>query len=146
MTKKAITLAPNHAENLAITAAILNKSAQPERSFELIKRAMRLCPFYPGWYLGALATACRLLGRNEAAVSAFEEGIKRNADNLSLHVGLATTLGKMGRQEDAKKPVYQILRLNPDFSIKMYMGGLSYRDPAELTRFEEGLRKAGLPE
>jgi TolB-like protein len=146
MTKKAITLAPNHAENLAIAAAILNKSGQPERSFELIKRAMRLCPIYPGWYLGALATACRLLGRNEAAVSAFEEGIKRNADNLALHIGLATTLGNMGRQNDAKKPVYQILRLNPDFSIKMYMGGLTYRDPVESARFEDGLRKAGLPE
>jgi hypothetical protein len=27
-----------------------------------------------------------------------------------------------------------------------YVGNLSYRDPAEITRFEEGLRKAGLPE
>jgi len=64
MSEKAIALAPNHAQNLAIAAAVLNKSGQPERSFELIKRAMRLCPIYPGWYLYVLANACRLLHRN----------------------------------------------------------------------------------
>ncbi len=146
MSEKAVALAPNLAENLAVAAATLNKLGQPERSFELIKRAMRLCPIYPGWYLHVLGSACRLLGRNESAVSAFEEGIRRNADALSIHVGLASTLGELGRQEDAKKPVSEILRLNPDFSIKKYIGGLSYRDPADLERFEEGLRKAGLPE
>jgi adenylate cyclase len=146
MSEKAIALAPNHAENIAIAAATLNKTGQPERSLELIKRAMRLCPIYPGWYLYVLATACHLLGRNETAVSAFEAGIKRNPENLPMQVGLAATLGKMGRVEAAKKPVSAILRLKPDFSIEEYAGGLSYRDPAELERFEDGLRKAGLPE
>jgi adenylate cyclase len=146
MSEKAIALAPNHAENLAVAAATLNKSGQPERSLELVRKAMRVCPVYPSWYLWVLGTACRLLGRNESAISAFEESIKRNADNLGVHVALASTLGELGRQEDAKKPVSEILRLNPDFSIKKYIAGLSYRDPAELTRFEDGLRKAGLPE
>jgi len=48
--------------------------------------------------------------------------------------------------EEAKEPVREILRLAPDFSIKAYMEGLSFSDPAILTRMEEGLRKAGLPE
>ncbi len=39
-----------------------------------------------------------------------------------------------------------ILRLSPGFSINTYIGELSYRDPAELARFEDGLRKTGLPE
>ena len=146
MSDKAIALAPTHADNLAIAAAILNKSGQPERSFELIKRAMRLCPIYPGWYLYVLATACRLMRRNESAVCAFEEAIKRNPDNLALQVGLASALGELGREEDAQKSIPEILRLVPDFSIKTYMGELSYRDPAELARFEDGLRKVGLPE
>ena len=40
----------------------------------------------------------------------------------------------------------EILRLDPDFSTKKYVGALSYRDPAEMARFEKGLREAGLPE
>ncbi len=147
MSEKAIALAPNHAQNLAIVAAVLNKTGQPERSFELIKRAMRLCPIYPGWYLYVLATACRLMHRNESAVSAFEEAIKRNPENHpALHVGLASILGELGREEDAKRTAAVILRLEPNFSIEKYVGRLSYRDPTELTRFEDGLRKAGLPE
>ena len=145
MSEKAIALAPNHAENLAVAAATLNKSGQPEQSFELIKRAIRLCPIHPGWYLYVLATACRLLGRNEAAVDAFEEGIRRNSDDLTLHVGLASILGELGRQDDAKTSAFEILRLDPEFSINKYMAGLSYRDPAELARFGIGLRGAGLP-
>ena len=146
MSEKAIALAPNHAENLAMAAAALNKSGQPARSFELIQRAMRFCPIYPTWYLSALALSCRLLRRNDSAVSVYEEAIKRNPDNSTNYVGLASTLGELGREEDAKRTVSAILRLLPDFSIKKYVERLSYRDPGELARFEDGLHKAGLPE
>jgi TolB-like protein/DNA-binding SARP family transcriptional activator len=146
LTERAIALAPNLAENLATSAMVLSKSGRPERSFELIKRAMRLCPIYPGWYLHILGTACRLMGQNESAASAFEEGIKRNADNLAMHVGLASTLGELGRPEDARKPVSAILRIDPRFSIQKYVGELSYRNPTDLARIAAGLRTAGLPE
>jgi adenylate cyclase len=146
MTEKAIALAPNLAETLATSAVVLSKSGRPDRSFELIKRAMRLCPIYPGWYLYVLATVCRLLGRNESAVVTFDEAIHRNSNNLTLHVGLASTLGELGREQDARKPVSDILKIDPDFSTKKYVAGLSYRDPRELARFENGLRVAGLPE
>jgi len=147
MSEKAIALAPNHAQNLAIAAAVLNKSGQPERSFELIKRAMRLCPIYPGWYLYVLANACRLLHRNESAVGVLQEAIRRNPENHpALYIGLASTLGELGQNEDAKRTAAVILRLEPDFSIQKYASRLAYRDPSELTRFEDGLRKAGLPE
>ena len=107
---------------------------------------MRHCPIYPGWFLSVLGTAHRLTGRSDAAVEAFEAAIKRDRDFLALHVGLASTLGELDRLADARQPVAEALRLKPDFSIRTYTAGLSYRDPAVLARFEEGLRKAGLPE
>jgi len=146
MSEKAIALAPNHAEILALSANVQNKSGRPERGLELIKKAMRLCPVYPGWYVQILGAAYRLTGQTDSAVDAFKAAIKHDADFLSMHVNLAATLGELGRQEDAKTPVAETLRLDPDFSIKRYMEGLSYRDPAELARFEKGLREAGLPE
>jgi TolB-like protein/Tfp pilus assembly protein PilF len=145
MSDKAIALAPNHSENLATLAVILNKSGQSGKALELIKRAMRLCPIYPSWYLNVLGMTYRLLGQNETAVSAFKESIKGNNAFFAPHVGLASTLGELGWEKDARKSVTNILRINPDFSIKKYVRELSYRDPAELTRFEDGLRKVGLP-
>ena len=146
MSEKAVALAPNHSEILATSAVTQIKSGQPKRAFELIRKAMRLCPVYPSWYLWALGTACRSTGQTGSAIAAFEEGIKRSPDHLALHAGLASTLAELSRDSDAQKSVSEILRLDPDFSIKKYMKGLSYRDPAELARFEDGLRKAGLPE
>jgi hypothetical protein len=86
------------------------------------------------------------MGQTGAAIDAFEAGIKREADYLALQVALASTLGEAGRQEMAKKPISDILRINPGFSIKNYMEGLSYRDSAVLERFEDGLHKVGLPD
>ncbi len=146
MSEQAVALAPSHAEIVAISAMVQNKSGRPERGLELVKRAMRLCPIYPGWYLLVLGMAHRLMGQTGAAIDAFEAGIKREADYLALQVALASTLGEAGRQEMAKKPVSDILRINPGFSIKNYMEGLSYRDSAVLERFEDGLHKVGLPD
>jgi TolB-like protein len=145
-TEKVIVLAPNHAGTLATSAVILSKSGLPDRAFELIRKAMRLCPLYPSWYLYVLATACRLQGRNEGAVTALEEAIRRNPDSLAFHVNLASALGELGRPEEARKPVAAILNINPEFSIANYTAELSYRDPAELKRFEDGLTAAGLPQ
>jgi len=146
MSQKAVALAPSHAEILALSANVQNKSGRPERGLELIKKAMRLCPIYPGWYFELLGTAYRLTGDTSSAITAFETAIKNGSDMLSMHVNLAVTLGELGRREEAQTPVAEIQRLDPDFSIKRYMEGLSYRDPAELARFEKGLREAGLPE
>jgi hypothetical protein len=40
----------------------------------------------------------------------------------------------------------EVIRINPDFSIRNYVDGLSYSDLAEAVRFEQELRNAGLPE
>jgi len=53
---------------------------------------------------------------------------------------------KLHPQEQSQEAAREILRLAPYFSIKAYMEGLSFSKPEVLTRMEEGLRKAGLPE
>jgi adenylate cyclase len=146
MSEKAIALAPSHAEILGVTAIVMNKSGQPQRALELIKKAMRCCPIYPSWYLQALGIAYRLTGQIDAAITTFGVAQKRSPDYLATHVNLASTLGEADRQNETRKPVSEILRIQPNFSIRQYMNKMSYRHPEELERFAAGLHKAGLPE
>jgi adenylate cyclase len=144
--QKSVDMAPNNTSNIAVFAVILNKCGQSERAIEQIRKAIRLCPVYPLWFLSALGQVLRVLGRTEEAIGAYTEMIKRYPDSLEGQVGLAEILGRAGRMTAAKKAAAEVLRINPEFSISEYVGNLSYRDSTEITRFEEGLRKAGLPE
>ena len=146
MSEKAVLLSPNHADNLAVAAVIQNKSGRPGNALKLIKKAIRLCPVCPNWYLFVLGTAYRLAEEGDSAIAAFREAIARNAEILAPQVGLASILGELGRLEDARKAAVEVLNLKPDFSIRSYVSGLSYREASVLARFEDGLRRAGLPD
>ena len=146
MAEKAISLAPNNAHNLGEVSMVLNKTGNPQRALELQKRAMRACPMYRPGFLRGLGLSYYLLGQLDSAISAFKKSIARESEYLSAHTNLASIFGELGKLEEAKEPVREILRLAPDFSIKAYMKGLSFSDPEILARMEEGLRKAGLPE
>jgi adenylate cyclase len=146
MAEKAISLAPNNAQNLGEVSMVLNKTGNPQRALELKKRAMRACPMYRPGFLRGLGLSYYLLGQVDLAIRAFKESIVRESEYLSAHTNLASIYGELGRLEEAEEPVREILRLAPDFSVKAYMAGISFSDPEVLTRMENGLLKAGLPE
>ncbi len=143
---KSVVMAPNHASIIAISAAILNKCGQPEKAIERIRKAMRLSPVYPTWFLMIFGQASRLVGRADAAIDAYCELTNREPDSLDSHISLAEIFGELNRVNEAKASAIEVLRINPDFSISKYVEDLAYIDPAENLRFKEGLRKAGLPE
>ncbi len=143
---ESVRLAPNHAQNIAISAAILNKCGQPEKAIERIRKAMRLSPIYPSWNLTILGQAYRLAGMFEVAIETYNEYINIEADSLEAQIALAEIFGETDQPDQAVVSVKEVLRLNPDFTIKKYVDDLAYSDPSENLRFAEGLRKAGLPE
>jgi len=147
MSEKAIALAPNNAELLGgVASAVMRKSGKPQRGAELVKKAMRLCPFYRPGLLRALGNNYRMSGRLDEAVACYRESIKREAGYLAPYVNLASALGELGRLDEAREAARDVLGQEPEFSIKAYTGGLAYRDPADSERIAEGLRKSGLPE
>ena len=147
MSEKAIALAPNNAELLGgVASAVMRKSGQPERGAELVKKAMRLCPFYRPGLLRALGNNYRISGRLEEAVACYRESLERETGYLAPYVNLASALGELGRQDEAQEAARDVLRQEPDFSIKAYTNGLAYRNPADRERIADGLRQAGLPE
>jgi TolB-like protein len=143
---KSVQLAPNHANNIAISAAVLNKCGQPQKAIERIRKAMRLSPVYPSWNLSILGQAYRLASMFDVAIETYNELISADTDFLEGHIALAEIFGETNQPDQAAVSVKEVLRLNPDFTIKKYVGDLAYSDPAENIRFADGLRKAGLPE
>jgi hypothetical protein len=55
---------------------------------------------------------------------------------------LAAAYSQAGRSEEAERSANMVLRLHPFFEVDAF--GTAFRNPADRTRFAEGLRKAGL--
>ena len=82
----------------------------------------------------------------DVAIETYNENINIEGDSLEAQIALAEIFGETNQPDRAAVSAKEILRLNPDFTIKEYVDGLAYSDPSENLRFAEGLRKAGLPE
>jgi Tfp pilus assembly protein PilF len=63
------------------------------------------------------------------------------------HLWLAATYARLGRMEEARAEVAEVLRIHPDYSIaattRRIMG---FKSAEDAEHFFDGLRKAGLPE
>ena len=57
---------------------------------------------------------------------------------------MAVIYSELGREEEARTEVAEVLRINPNFSLKVFKQRLPYKDPAEVERYVAALRKAGL--
>jgi len=147
-TNDAVTMAPNHANIIASSAMVLTKCGQPDLGLQRIRKAIRLCPVYPMWYLVMLGQVCRLLGEIDESIEAYSEMVSRDPDHIEGHIGLAGILSESGNIEQARASAAEVLRINPNFSINRYFSNIAYRDQAVIVivRFAEGLRKAGMPE
>jgi len=147
--EKALELAPNFADVNVMIALPFFYSGRSQEAIELVKKAMRLSPYYPAWYLPVLGHAYRLTGQYREAIDALESWRDRADPRSELpYLMLAFTYVEAGREEDANKAVAEILKRKPKASIEGYAKSkfFAYKDPAEIKRALESLRKAGLPE
>jgi tetratricopeptide (TPR) repeat protein len=144
--EKAVALEPNHADATVRLARALTYADRPEEAIDLIKKAMRLSPYYPDWYLGALGVSYRLAGNYDEAIAAFEKRRERNPRSTLPHLGLALVYMEVGREKEARDAALEVLKRNPKISLKQVRNRLPYRDPTETERIIAALRKAGLPD
>jgi adenylate cyclase len=145
--EKALALNSNEADSTARCARTLEYSGRAEEAIALVKRAMRLSPYYPNWYLFVLGVAYRMTGRYDEAIAAAKGFLNRNPNHPYAHVLLAVSHFQAGRQEEARATVAELLRRNPKFSVKKLAKPLGwYKNPAEAERILDAARKAGLPE
>ncbi len=145
LSEKAVALAPNHANNMAVAGVVTVYCGKPREALKLVRKAMRLCPIYPIWYLYPLTRAYWFMGKTDEALAAARSAIKRDPEMSICHTLHAIVLADAGRDAEARLAAAEVLRLEPNFSVKAWAARRG--TPTELSNREaEALLKAGLPE
>ena len=97
----------------------------------------------------AIAGVAKLvLGSDEEAVTRFRRAIELNRNHPRTYFLLVAGLAQLNRLDEAQSMVQAGLALNPTFILRRYRAGAISDNPtylAQVERFFEGMRKAGLP-
>ena len=146
---KALSLEPNQIGVLNESASALWRAGKPEQALPLMEKLFRLSPFpVLGNFTGA-AIAYNLAGQYEKSAEVSRKAIQRFPPNYLVYLNYSISTSLLGRTEEARASVNELLRLNPQFSIeqfKAFMSRIGMKDQTAVEKFVEALRKAGLPE
>lgn len=142
---RAFELNPHDPDMLADWGEFLRDSGEVEKAIEQLKRAMALNPHYPDWYLGVLATAYFFSGQYEEAIRARSQIGYATKDTRAR---VAVSHVKLGRMDEARAEVEQILETDPGYSISEFLSWDVWEslDPQVVESYADALREAGLPE
>jgi adenylate cyclase len=142
--ERELALNPNFADSYYWLGIILHYAGRYEEAIPLLKKAIRLNPIPPSSYFFFLGNAYQLLGRYEQSIAAYKKSLHRNRDNLLGHMRLAATYSLVGREEEARAEVAEVMRIDPKFSLENLAKKVPYKNKADTERFVDALRKAGL--
>jgi adenylate cyclase len=142
--EQAVALNSNSAGAYDYLGFALRFAGRPEEAIPVIKKAIRLNPFPPAAAFYNLGMAYLYTGKCEEAIAACEKALQQAKDNLLAHITATAAYSMCGREEEAQATAAEVLRINPKFSCKYFAKRLPYKDQADLDRYIEALRKAGL--
>jgi len=141
----AISLNPNSAIVARNHSFILRSIGRYEDAIEMAKKAMRLDPLSKDpRYAHELAGAYFYNRDFDLAVAEYEKALKLNPDFMASYIGLTATYSLLGMDEKAHAAAEQLLRLNPNLSLKDFSRSLTNKDPADIDLLIDALQKAGL--
>jgi tetratricopeptide (TPR) repeat protein len=150
--ERALTLNPNEANVLAHASLCLGLLGEAPAAVDLARKAKRLNPSFPQWYVAMEIQALFLAGRYDeasrtvvgtpmaivdqpaflAAACALSGDLPRARAHVDRFLADFTSRITFGRQPEAGEPLRWLLHVNP------------FRDPADGDRLARALRAAGL--
>ena len=152
--KRAIASDPNDADGYVALANALSFTGRASEALEQVERAIRLNPHYPPHYLYQLGLARFGMKRLDEAATSMERALALNRDDYWSQRLLLATYGLLGRRADAAKLLETIkgnekrgwIASFDPLTIRAATYWYPFAESADVERFAEGLRKAGLPE
>jgi adenylate cyclase len=147
--RHAIELNPNCSLAYGSLGSILSEYGDPEESIKNNEIAIRYNPKDPGIFFRfqGLAFAHFSAGRYSEASLWARKSVHRKPNWRGGHAVLAASLAQLDLLEEAKEAVDDFLENRPLETISKLRNAMVIAGkPDHVHRFEEGLRKAGLPE
>ena len=143
----ALRINPNAAPAWLWSAATHAYRGDGPRAIEEINRAMALSPYDPLMYAygGIAALAYLVDGQYERAVECALRSMRENSTYTTAYNLLIAALTLAGREAEAQLPVYQLLKLEPGFTVERFRR----RSPVSASPYAdlycEALARAGVP-
>ncbi len=146
--KTAVALNPSFANAYLGLATAMVYSGKASEAIGPADDALRLSPHDPYlWILMVVQAFARLqLKDYEAALDWSTQAVRQPSAEITAYLTHASSLGHLGRHDEGRKAIAEVLRRKPDFSPEYVGNILPYKDTADLDDILDGLRKAGLPE
>jgi class 3 adenylate cyclase/tetratricopeptide (TPR) repeat protein len=146
IARDAVKIRPGCTNANGFLANVLLHCGECEDAIVHAKRAIRLSPVYPPWFLEILAAAYRDAGKIGFAISVSREALRIVPKSINARALLAGALVRGASPAEARSVGGQIVELDPDFSSTRYAEALPYRDRAVVARTVDDLRMSGLPD
>ena len=142
--ERAVAVYPSRWSAYNLYAQALTFACQSEQAIPMFQKAIRLNPNPTANTLVIYGHALRMAGRFEEAVPVYKKAIQRAPDFIRAHIGLGATYSLMGREKEARAEATEVLRINPKFSLDLFKKASPYKDPLEIDKVINAMRKAGL--
>jgi adenylate cyclase len=148
VVQHAIDLNPNFAEAYAVLGHALIFCGDLEGGLAACHRAERGSPrdSRGNWLYDAVGHAYFFLGDYEKAIEVSKKGLHQDPSLFGALVTLACTYAQLGREDEAKHYVDELLRHIPRYSLRALRKNPMFVDPKLIDMLVESMRLAGLPE
>ena len=145
---RALELNPNLATGWYASGWIRSYLGEPDLAIEHLARAMRFSPLDPqiAWMQAGIAFAHFIAGRyDEATYWANKTLVGRPSHPTALRLAAASN-ALADRLEEARRAIERLRQIDPTLRVSSLKDRIPLRRADDLARYEEGLRKAELPE
>ncbi|HEV2549912.1 MAG TPA: adenylate/guanylate cyclase domain-containing protein [Stellaceae bacterium] len=148
LVDRALSICPNWALAWHTSGWVRTYLGEHEKAVEQQDYAMRLSPLGPqaGQMATAAALSCLCAGRFEEAAFRSERVLMEQPNFLPALRTLAASTAFLGRLKEARNAISRMLEISPQARVGDTRRRIPFRRAEDADRFEQGLRRAGLPE
>ncbi|HEX6138727.1 MAG TPA: adenylate/guanylate cyclase domain-containing protein [Casimicrobiaceae bacterium] len=143
----ALSVNPNESLAWLLKGTLHAFKGEGAQAVEGTSRALRLSPLDPlrYFYDSLSATAAMSAGHYEQAIAFARSSLRLNRTHTSTYRALAISQWQLGRHEDARRSVAELMRLEPSLTVSKWLERSPSSAFATGRMWSDALRQAGMP-